>query len=299
MPISTNGLIRTLNSWKFWAVLLLAILVTYVLFFPIFKPLMEDYSELKSFEMQMVKEHDAMVCHQIYSMNSGIFERINATCDNEYYRPNISTTTYKGLVVYRDTYEKFQDARRRTLDDLHKVIPLLPLLAVLMLYFNYVLVDTEYLLMKGTEPALRDALLKGLNSIPGLIIAELTTLLAVFLIGVILAVSLAAIFGELGIMLVAFMIMPALSLVTPTYHFTRLVIPIEEILRTAKRCPGGYTVLGLLIMIVGWLFEAAYTHYLGIWSAAILALLGLVKYMLDSLAALVVYLGGTEEEKTG
>ena len=144
MQSSIKILNKTFRSWKFWASLVLAVMMTHVLFFPVFGSLIRDYSELNALNDRMFGEHNAITCHRAYSMDPEAFDRANTTCPDKYYRPNVSTTKYEGLTVYTDTYQNFLRTKRKVEEDTHRAIPL-SLLDVLMgMYFNYVLVGVAY-----------------------------------------------------------------------------------------------------------------------------------------------------------
>ncbi len=288
---------KTFRSWKFWAFLMLAVMMTYVLFFPFFAPLIRDYSELNTLKEKMFEENDAIICYRIYSMDPEIFEKVNTSCPGKYYRPGTPTMEYGGLTVYSDTYQEFLRIRERTMEDIHRAIPFLLIVALVSIYFNYVLVGVAYRSANGEQVIIKNELVRGINSLPSLLVAELMVLFAVFLLGVTVGALLFAVFRGFGMILVSFLMLPVTSLVAPAYYLTGNIIPLGEIFNAIRNNPAGYLVLALVITILNSAFKAIYSNYIPLWSLLLLAGLGLMKFLVDSVGGLTVYLGGTEEEK--
>ncbi|NJE60786.1 hypothetical protein [Thermococcus sp. 21S7] len=287
----------TLRNRKFFALLLLALLVTYALPFPLINGPLQTYSRLREITERMTKENDAIVCHRVLDTNPDFFESHGMKCDDEYYRPNESTVTAGDLIVYEDTYNEYL----RTREDLKRGLPAFILFAIFVflvtLGFGYSMVDFAVGLSAGTERRLRDSLTSGLRAIPALAASEILVFVVLLLVLILLAIPM-VLLGPFSNVLAGLVVSPAFALVVPAYYFTKNISLIGEIWRVVKRNTGGYFALGAGLVLVDGLMVLQYNLGLGIWTLLIMVMIGAVRYPLNSLGALKVYLDTGREEET-
>ncbi|ASA77191.1 hypothetical protein [Thermococcus sp. 5-4] len=287
----------TLRNRKFLALLAIALLVTYALPFPLINGPLHDYSRLKRIMERMTKENDAIVCHNVLDTNPDFFGSHGMKCDDEYYRPNESTVTVGDLIVYEDTYNEYLRAR----EDLKRGLPVFIFFAIFvflaMLGFGYAMVDFAVGLSAGTERRLQDSLTSGLRAIPALAASEILVLIVLLLVLILLAIPM-ALLGPFSNVLVGLVASPAFALVVPAYYSTKNIGLIEEIWRVVKKNTGGYFALGAGLVLVDGLMILQYNLGLGIWTLPVMIMIGAVRYPLNSLGALKVYLDTEREEET-
>ncbi|ASJ06802.1 hypothetical protein [Thermococcus pacificus] len=293
---------QTLRSKKLLALLLISVLLTYAVPFPFIAGFLEDYGKIKEIKKQMEEENEAIVCHTVYDTDPEFFGSQGMECSDENYRPNESTVSCCGMSVYRDTYQEYLRAR----EDLGKELPKFVLFVVWvflsLLAFSYALVEGAVSITNGGEVSLKRSILSGFRALPALVASEFVMFVAIIAVLILLAVPM-AILGPLGGILVVILTAPAFALVIPVYYFERKIGPVGEIWRIFKNNTGGYLVLGLLAGIVDLLVAFQYEYYFGIGTLLIMLAIGIPRYVLNSVGALVVYLDGVEtlerEEKRG
>ncbi|ASJ08870.1 hypothetical protein A3L11_06385 [Thermococcus siculi] len=283
---------RTLKDRKFLGLLVIVLLITYALPFPLISGFLEDYEKTREILKQMEQENDAITCHQVYSVNPEFFGSHGMDCDNTYYRPNETTVSCCGMSVYRDTYWEYIRAKDSLRRELPRFIAFVIWVIMSILAFSYALVDAA---VKSQEESfsLKESVLSGFRALPALIASEFIVFLALLLVLIVLAIPL-AIFGTIGGILVGILAAPAFALVVPIYYFERKIGPVHEIWKVIRNNTGGYIVLGLLLTLFDTITTLQYGHYLGIGTLLIMIAVGAPRYILNSVGALVVYLGTGE-----
>lgn len=287
---------RTLRSKKLLGLLMIAVLITYAVPFPLITGFLEDYGKIKELQRQMEKENDAITCHAVYSSNPDFFGSHGMRCDDTYYRPNESTVSCCGMSVYRDTYQEYLRAREGLGKELPKFVLFVVWAFLSLTAFSYALVDTVVSLSEEKERSIRESILAGIRALPGLVASEIIVFIALILVLLLLAIPI-AILGIAGTVLVGILAAPAFALVIPIYYFKRKIGPVGEIWRIFKNNTGGYIVLGLLAGLLDTIMTIQYDYYLGIGTLLIMLAIGVPRYLLNSVGALVVYLEGTTAEE--
>lgn len=287
---------RTLRSKKLLGLLMIAVLITYAVPFPFITGFLEDYGKVKELQRQMGKENDAITCHMVYSSNPDFFGSHGMRCDDTYYRPNETTVECCGMSVYRDTYQEYLRARDSLGRELPKFVLFVVWVFLSLTAFSYALVDTAVSIYGEKERSLRESILAGIRSLPALIASEIIVFIALILLLILLAIPI-AILGIAGTVLVGILAAPAFALVLPIYYFERKIGPVGEIWRIFKNNTGGYLVLGLLAGLLDTVMTVQYDYYLGIGILLIMLAIGVPRYLLNSVGALVVYLEGTNTEE--
>ncbi|WP_204247195.1 hypothetical protein [Thermococcus celer] len=287
------NLVDTLRNQKFISLLLLALLVTYVLPFPFMTNFFHDYSRVKELRDDMIKEHNAIVCHRVLETDPDFFSSQGMKCNDKYYRPDEETVSTGELLVYADTYGKYLEAKRELRRDLPGLKVFAILVFLLSLWFGYSLIDLTVKVSSGYEGGLLGPLLAGLHSLPALVASEALVFAAMFVLLTVFAVPI-ALFGPVGVLVAGFIVSPAFTLVIPAYYFARRVFPIGEIWRVARGNPGGYLSLGLGLSVVEILTVVAMGYTLSIGLGVLFLVIlaaGALHYLLGSLGSLWVYLG--------
>ncbi|QDA31045.1 hypothetical protein FH039_04730 [Thermococcus indicus] len=286
---------KTLRSKKFVGLLIVALLVTYALPFPLMSGFMESYGRVKEILRLMEKENDAITCHSVFNSNPDFFGSHGMKCDDTYYRPSEPTVSCCGMSVYRDTYWEYL----RASSEMREKLPLMVIFAVWAfltnLSFGYALVDAAVELAREEKRAL-ESIKAGLKALPALVAAELLTFVVVLIALVLLAIPI-AIFGPFGSFVAGILATPTFALVVPAYYFTGNVGVVGEIWRVARANPGGYFTLGLGLSIVDVFLVLQYEYYMGALTLLILLPLGAVRYVINSLGALWVYVETIPEEE--
>ncbi|ASJ04278.1 hypothetical protein [Thermococcus barossii] len=280
---------ETLRSRKFLALLAIALLVTYVLPFPFIHGFLRDYSRVREIRERMVKEDEAITCHDVFDADPSFFGSHGMKCSDEYYRPGERTVTVDGFWVYEDTYHEYLRAKRNLREELPAFVIFVIFAFLSFLGFSYAMVDLAVGLAGENGRRLKEVLLSGLRAIPALVAAEILVFIVLVLVLILLAIPM-AIFGPLGSFMAGLIAAPAFALVVPAYYFTKEIGLIGEIWRVARNNPGGYFTLGLGLAVLDTLMVFQYHTYLGIGTLFLMLIIGGPRYLLNSLGALWVYL---------
>ena len=285
----------TLKNRKFLSLLLLALLVTYLIPFPLISGALQDYSHLKAIHERMVKENDAIVCHNVLDTNPDFFSSNGMKCDDTYYRPNESTVSSGDLLVYEDTYNEYLRAEEALKSDIPDFGAFVLIAFLSTLLFSYAMVDFAVGLSEGLEKNPLECIVSSLRALPYLVAAEILVLIVLVFIVILLAILL-SIFGLLREVVVGLIAAPAFALVVPAYYFTRNVEVVGTIWGVAKRNAAGYLALGAGLTLIDIIMAFQYNLSLGIWTRPLMILLGSIRYPLNSLGALKVYLDAEVEK---
>ena len=286
------GLERTLRSKKLLSLLIIAALITYALPFPFISGFLEDYGKIKELQRQMEREDNAIACHAVYSSNPDFFGSHGMGCDDTYYRPNESTVSCCGMRIYRDTYREYLLARESLKKELPKFILFLVWVFLSLTAFSYAMVDTAVSLSLEMKRSLGESIFAGIRALPALIVSEIIVFIALLMTLILLSIPI-AILGLAGAVLVGILTAPAFALVIPIYYFERKIGPVKEIWEIFKNNTGGYLILGLLAGLLDTIMAIQYDYYLGIGTLLIMLAIGVLRYLLNSVGALVVYLEST------
>ncbi|WP_258084704.1 hypothetical protein [Thermococcus thermotolerans] len=279
----------TLKNRKFLALLLTALLVTYVLPFPLINGFLQDYSRLKQIRERMLRENEAIVCHNVFDVNPDFFGSHGMECNDEYYRPDERTATVDGLTVYQDTYYEYLKAKRNLQRELRAFVLFVIFAFLTLLGFSYAMVDLAVGLSEGNEKRPLESILSGLRSIPALVASEILVFIVMILVLMLLAIPI-AVLGPFGGFVAGLIASPAFALVVPAYYFTKKIGPVGEIWGVVKGNPGGYFTLGLGLAVLETLTVLGYGTYFGIGTLLLMLMVGGLRYLLGSLGALWVYL---------
>ncbi|WP_157628428.1 hypothetical protein [Thermococcus thioreducens] len=263
--------------------------MTYALPFPLINGFLQDYSRLKHIRERMLRENEAIVCHNVFNADPDFFGSHGMKCDEDYYRPNEQTVNVDGLSVYEDTYYEYLEAKKNLREELPTFVIFVIFEFLSFLWFSYAMVDFAVELPRENEKRISDSILSGLRSLPALVTSEILVFFVMILVLILLAIPI-ALLGPFGGFITGLIASPAFALVVPAYYFTGNIAPVGEIWRVAKGNPGGYFTLGLGLSVVETLAIVGYTTYLGLGTPFMMLITGSLRYLLSSLGALGVYL---------
>ena len=290
--------VSTLKNRKFLGLLLLALLVTYVIPFPLISGALQDYSHLKAIHERMAKENDAIVCHRVLESSPDLFSSNGMKCDDTHYRPHESTVSFGDLLVYEGTYNEYLRAEEALKSDIPNFVVFVLIVFLSTVLFSYAMVDFAVSLSRGIEKSPLDCIVLALRDLPYLLAAELWTLMVLLFVLILIAIPVSML-GPLGSFLIGLIISPTLALVLPAYYFTRKIEVVGPIWGVIKRNPAGFLGLGAGLALLSTMTSLQYELLSGVWALPMMLFGGLLRYPLGSIGALKVYLDGKGEDEEG